>query len=150
MKLVLRRDFDDGACTLGKLTLDDWVRELIERPWVGGALGGVPGRSCVPIGTYALERHNSEAHPFTFALVNHALGVAHYPTPGVPRAACLIHPANWAYELRGCLAPGLTRLKSGDLWQVTQSRVAFQELSDRLPWIEGHSIEIVRVADLGG
>lgn len=143
--LTLRRDLDDGTCTMGTLTLEGFTCQTIERPWIGGALGGVPGRSCVPAGTYSLEKHNSEAHAFTWALVNESLGVSHYPVAGIPRAACLIHPANFAYELRGCIAPGLTRFRNATGWQVVSSRSAFGQLKDLLPWEDGHSLEIVGV-----
>ena len=147
MRLLLKRDFDDGSCSLGKLSLHDllgnvlWSCETIERPWIGGVVGGQPGRSCVPIGSYKLEKHDSEAHPRTWALVNHDVGVAHFPTAGVPRAACLIHPANFAFELRGCIAPGEARLKA-DNWQVLRSRLAFSKLRELLPWEDGHVLEI--------
>ena len=149
MNLILRRDYDDDSCTLGQLTVGDWACQTIERPWIGGSLGGQPGRSCVPIGRYQLEKHDTEAHPRTWALVNRMLGVVHYPVEGIPRAACLIHPANFAYELRGCIAPGMSRFQTASGWQMVSSRLAFDQLHGRLSWEDGHSLEIVRVADNG-
>jgi hypothetical protein len=44
----------------------------------------------------------------------------------------LIHAANYSHELRGCIAPGKSRLAparnpSGE-WMVTESRAAMNEL----------------------
>ena len=137
MKLTLERDLDDGTCTLGVLSLNGKTWQTIERPWIAGLLpGGLAGRSCVPVGHYELELHDSEAHPETWALVNPSLGVVHFP-PG-PRSACLIHPANYAHELRGCIAPGLVRATQA----VFNSREAFAQLKTALPWRSGHTLEI--------
>lgn len=35
-----------------------------------------------------------------------------------------IHPANWPFQLKGCIAPGMTKEKNG----VGQSRVAFDAI----------------------
>lgn len=147
MKLLLIRDRDDGICTLGTLQIFKVQRAMIkspvwqtlERPWVpnpSGAVGGEPGRSCVPPGVYELVLHDSELHPRTWALVNPKLGVTHYGPSN--RSAVLIHPANYPYELRGCIAPGMVRFAGS----VGQSRMAFEQIRDALPWINGHTIEI--------
>ena len=139
MNLVLERDTDDGTCSMGLLFLDEQRWYTIERPWIpdpSGAVGGQPGRSCVPLGVYQLVIHDSEAHPETWALVNPELGVTHFGPS--QRSAVLIHPANHAYELRGCIAPGKQRLHQS----VFQSRAAMRELQAALPWIEGHTLEI--------
>ena len=143
MNLLLIRDVDDGDCTLGTLLFAPTRREprwsTIERPWIpdpAGESGGLQGRSCVPPGTYELVLHDSEAHPETWALVNTALGVTHYGPS--QRSAVLIHPANHAWELRGCIAPGLIRLPH----MVGKSRDAFAQLKAALPWTNGHTLEI--------
>jgi hypothetical protein len=143
MNLLLIRDSDDGVCTLGVLSLgpnlDDPHWQTIERPWIAdltGKLGGLAGRSCVPPGNYDLVIHDSEAHPETWALVNPVLGVRHFPPS--ERSAVLIHPANYAHELRGCIAPGLIRAPRS----VLRSRDAFAQLKAVLPWRNGHTLEI--------
>lgn len=139
MILTLVRDLDDGTATLGLLTAANFTCHTIERPWKDNA----KGVSCVPVGTYTLQRHDSEAHHDTWALVNRDLGVLHYPDASLPdaRTACLIHPANWAYELRGCIAPGMTRVHT-EQWMVTRSREAFNALMDLLPFGTVHTLEI--------
>lgn len=139
MKLILTRDVDDGTCTLGVLSLSDRRWQTIERPWIAdpaGVPGGLQGRSCVPAGLYELVLHDSEAHPQTWALVNAKLGVTHFGPS--QRTACLIHPANYASELRGCIAPGMARAPRA----VVRSRDAFAELKLALPWTLGHTLLI--------
>lgn len=149
MKLLLRRDLDDGACTLGTLTLGFEIFQTIERPWISAPIGqgGAKGVSCVPKGLYKLVLHDSEAHPRTWALVNPELDVYHLPTDAplaqrqYARTAVLLHPANWPYELRGCIAPGMKRQQSEKGWMVTQSRIAWQRIQTGLPW-EEHQLSI--------
>jgi hypothetical protein len=50
----------------------------------------------------------------------------------------LIHPANYASELRGCIAPGLIRGPQS----MIRSRDALAQLKAALPWTNGHTIEI--------
>lgn len=120
----------------------------LERPWIssppvnlhdGMRAGewvappcGTKGVSCIPPGVYRLERHTTDAHPATFALVNPDLWVYHFesdvPTDrrGFARTAVLIHPANYVEELRGCIAPGLRKDSLASV--VHDSRAAFATL----------------------
>lgn len=152
MKLILIRDFHSNECTLGKLHIPaagrDFECDTIERPWIPTPLsrGGRKSESCVPTGIYRLERHNSEAHPDTWALVNPDLDVLHYEDRARPnaRALVLIHPANYARELRGCIAPGLRRAIDGEgFHMVTSSRLAMLEVRRFvLPSSDSHVLEI--------
>ncbi len=152
MKLLLRREPQQPShdCTLGLLFLADLSLVSLERPWRPSteSKGGTKGISCVPVGTYRLVRHNSDAHPMTWALVNEELDVVHYPGDGAAtaRSAVLIHPANWAFELRGCIAPGTRAAPSDRGFMVQDSRKAMKLLQDRMPWDDSHSIEIVEAA----
>jgi hypothetical protein len=105
---------------------------------------GRKGVSCIPRGSYRLEKHSSDAHPDTFALTNPDLWVYHWDSEvppdqkGFARTAVLIHPANYPEELRGCIAPGLRYLTSTS--EVTNSREAFGML---LPYLRaGDTFEI--------
>ena len=82
MRLLLSRD----PSSLGVLTVGPHSFQTIERPWLGNA----KGVSCVPVGTYRLEKHSTEAHPRTWALVNLELNVLHWPDAAYPnaRTAC--------------------------------------------------------------
>lgn len=151
MRLLLKRDYRADDCTMGVLTFstptDDYVAHTMERPWIPmpGAKGGLSGKSCVPEGIYQLERHSSEAHPNTWALVNSDLDVIHYEDRLRPLARCLvlIHVANYARELRGCIAPGRARaINSDGVRMVTHSKLAMLELKRLLPYDDQHELEI--------
>lgn len=151
MRLQLRRDYRHDTCTMGVLSFstpaDDFLCQTIERPWIAmpGSRGGLSGKSCVPEGTYKLERHNSEAHPNTWALVNPELDVVHWEDRERPHRRCLvlIHVANYARELRGCIAPGMGRtIDSDGTHMVTSSKLAMIELKRLLPWDDSHILEI--------
>lgn len=141
--MILERFAYDPEYTMGRLFLDDVVLWTIEQPWNNNQIG----KSCVPDGEYDLEPHSSKDHPHTWALVNHGLGIAHFPTPGVLRAACLIHSANWAFELEGCIAPGLTKViskKAGHEYamSVQNSRGAMDKLRSALGTIQNPKLII--------
>lgn len=152
MRLTLARTYEGDDCTLGVLTVSDMngqtlVLQTIEKPWVRGQYaGGVKGASCVPKGTYKLECHNSEAHPRTWALVNPELGVVHWPVDAAQgdRTVVLIHVANYAAELRGCIGVGLKTYHDDvrGVRMVTNSRQAMKALQDALTWSDEHEIEI--------
>lgn len=149
MHLLLERDTARADAMLGTIRVGTLILWTLERPWiaVAGALCGEPGLSCVPAGDYALELHDSVKHPKTFALLNPALHVYHQPgdIPAgcVGRSACLIHSANFASQVEGCIAVGRGRAIVNGLAMVTDSRAALSALLSALPWIEGHTISIV-------
>ena len=74
----------------------------LERPW----LDNLPFQSCIPTGTYALLPWKSpkygDCHIFVGGSVSLEEGSAE-------RYACLIHPANYARQLQGCLALGMKK-----------------------------------------
>jgi hypothetical protein len=89
-----------------------FVCHTIELPWADNR----PRRSCIPEGTYVLDKRWSTRHQW------------HLHITRVPkRSLVLIHPANNAKEeLQGCIAP-VTRITGegkGDL-----SRKAFEKLT---------------------
>jgi hypothetical protein len=139
MNLFLTRDFRDPTVTLGTLSVNDYRWQTLERPWIasGLSIAGTKGVSCVPAGIYKLVPHNSESHPKVWALVNPVLQVYHWdqdvpkPMLGIARTTVLIHSANYASELRGCIAPGKERKKNG-VWGVFRSRDALNELRNAM------------------
>lgn len=144
MNLVLLRDTALPTCTLGVLSVEAQTFQTLECPWVPGPPGGTPGVSCVPVGTYQLIQHDTEAHPRSFALVNPDLHVYHLQVPaGLPgRATCLIHIANYVSELRGCIALGMERREVGTQWELNHSRIAVNRFYTLVPWTVGHTLEI--------
>lgn len=151
MRLLLTRDYHGDDCTQGTLSFstptEDFDCQTMERPWIESEFskGGLSGKSCVPVGEYKLERHNSEAHPNTWALVNSDLDVIHYENAGRPDARCLvlIHVANYARELRGCIAPGRSRtVDVNGVRMVSQSRLAMVDIKRLVPWTDEHTLII--------
>lgn len=134
--LNLVRDISTAQITLGWLSFGNKKWASLERPWLIDPFGkgGLKGFSCVPVGEYQLVPYDSEAHQKVWALVNPQLDVYRDPI-SVPahkqsfaRTCVLIHVANFAHELRGCIALGKTRSKDQTQWMVRNSRDAINEL----------------------
>jgi hypothetical protein len=150
VKLILRRlaKQPDPRCTLGTLFVSTELTFCtLERPWLPSEIcrGGADRISCVPPALYRLEKHDSEKHPQTWALVNSAFDVVHFDPKESPqlRSEILIHVANYPRELAGCIAVGThagPAASSG--YQVFESRVAMKLLQLRVPWTNEHTIEI--------
>ena len=115
MILTLRRFADSPMGTFGRLTLPDgWGCFTVERPWAQNK----PGVSCIPVGTYQLKLDQY-----------HKGGYPAYEVTGVPnRARILIHRANRAEEVEGCIAPGTSLGSIQGEWAVTNSGTAFDHL----------------------
>lgn len=151
MHLILLRDLStDLSRTFGVLTTDGLLLQTLELPWVpadDGSPCGHQDTSCLPAGRYSMALHNSAAHPRTWALVNPALGVYHLPTdiPAgiIARAVCLLHSANIIEQLRGCVAVGESRSYLNGEPDVAQSVIAMGQLQAAVPWIEGHTLDII-------
>ena len=155
--LQLNRDYFTSYCTLGYLqdpvTGRKWA--TIERPWVPSSYtpAGVKGASCIPLGEYRVMRYSSDAHPNVYALSAPNLDVYATEADVLPakreysRTRCLIHPANWAHELRGCIAPGKDRFKGPTgFWQVRYSRDAINEIRNLL----GSALDVRLTISSGG
>jgi hypothetical protein len=144
MNLILKRYILTETETQGVLTVGGSVFFTIEQPWKDN----LKGHSCVPLGTYALIPHSSEKHPNTWALDNPALKVYAEPAGNEPddaRTDCLIHPANWAFQLEGCIAPGMGKADSDKGPMVTRSREAFGTIQKLLGiGSTGHTLEIIQ------
>ena len=95
--LHLIRDIDTGKETLGRLYVDnEWVCYTIERPW----LDNQRRISCIPTGTYPLftKEYGRFWDKYKFPIP--ILGNTN------PRSEILIHPANYAKDLAGCIGLG--------------------------------------------
>lgn len=148
MKITLLRYGYLPECTLGKLLLPELTLHTIERPWVpdpDGHPGGHQGQSCVPDGLYRLVPHHSAKFPFSYALVNETLGVYHDFRPVAQswgRTAILVHSANRAGELLGCIAPGMRRGMLAGQMAVLDSVAAMDKLRAILGREEEHYVQI--------
>ena len=144
-----------AVSTLGTLEAGGRRWPTVERPWLPASDGpaGVPERSCIGVGTYRLEPRETDARGKHFILSNPLLRVYHHqkdvPRGQYGRFLILIHAANWAHELLGCIAPGKVRLApraSGnpfDEWMVVQSKAALNELRTVLTSGYDHQLQIM-------
>jgi len=102
--------------TLGRLILPGTVLYTIERPW----LDNTPFKSCIPEGVYNVGKYSSPKYPDVWELKD------------VPeRTHILIHAANWAKDVQGCIGVGMD-LAPGEWW-VTYSKNALTILRTLLP-----------------
>lgn len=104
-------------CVIGELHIPNQHSfYTIERPWRNNE----PNVSCIPEGLY-------ECRPFSgnrFKNVWQLMNVTN-------RTYILIHAGNWAKDVEGCIAVGMT-LSSTD-YMVLNSNDAIDELRDLLP-----------------
>ncbi len=88
----------DGYATFGSLIIENkLICNTLELPW----LNNIPFKSCVPIGCYKLAIRTKWKHSDDYGHTFELKGEGVKDRPG-----CLIHPANWPYQLHGCIAPG--------------------------------------------
>lgn len=105
--LILQRWADHSEHgMIGELFFDgEKICETIERHWIDNQ----PFISCVPHGTYQLVPFLRGNEDHVYALYNPELNVyinAEDRLDTNDRYSILIHVANWAEELAGCIAPG--------------------------------------------
>lgn len=132
--------------TPGTLNCGSFAFHTIEREW----LDNRPGQSCIPTGRYRLEPYSSKKYPNHYALVNHDLDVfaraGDIPKGIKGRWGILIHIANIARQLEGCIAvgmsPGYTTIDRRVGFGVLHSTPAFNTLMSLLGSDEEHFITI--------
>jgi Family of unknown function (DUF5675) len=120
-KVFLNRFKSEKTQTLGDLIyMGKVVAKTMELPWLGNA----NRISCIPVGTYKVERRRSQKY-----------GI-HFHVTGVPkRSLILIHHANYYHDLLGCIGVGATHVdidKDGYL-DITSSKAKMKELLRILP-----------------
>lgn len=99
-------------------TESDFLCFTIERPW----LDNKPQVSCIPAGTYDVEKYISPKHGDVWQIMN------------VPnRSNIELHPANFSSQLLGCIAPGTAMGNIGGIPAVLNSKAAFLMLKNKLP-----------------
>ena len=122
-RLTLTRRWYEDERTLGELHCGSEFVAFTMEP--GKADTDAPR---VPVGFYALERHDEPGFRYrdTWALVGR--DVSHQPVPGIPRSAVLFHAGNRDEETRGCILLGLRIGRLEDETAVMESRVAMGRL----------------------
>lgn len=133
--LLLERKPTTETETEGFLSFPLTVLATIEQEWrpnPTGAPGGTPFNSCVPVGVYQLRPHVHHGKD-VLALVNEDLGV-YYLEENMPDAGgrfmVLIHTANWAHDVVGCIGPGLGKADSDQGPMVQSSSSAMKRIME--------------------
>jgi len=101
--------------TFGRLTFDDFSCYTVERPWDGNK----PYVSCIPEGEYVLERYNSPKFGKVYAVNGGTVSVTEDINHS--RSAILIHAANVASDLEGCIGLGDSLGFVKNQWAVLNS-----------------------------
>lgn len=121
--------------TEGFLTLPgSGLLATIERPWIeapDNAPGGLPFKSCVPVGKYQLIPHTRPDGSEVVALIGEAQGVYYLDEDrpnAIGRYLCLFHVANWAHDVVGCIGPGLYHKDSNQGRMVSSSGKSMRRL----------------------
>ncbi|ASM53677.1 hypothetical protein PNIG_a1528 [Pseudoalteromonas nigrifaciens] len=129
MKLLLKRFPTPAGIfgTFGELYVDgELFCYTVEREWKNNE-GYV---SCVPVGIYDFLPHESPRYGDCYALEQEKLGVTRYGPS--QRTHVLMHVANKASQLAGCIAPGDGLGSVSGEWAVTNSENTFNKLMDLL------------------
>ncbi len=96
----------------------------IERPWIDNR----PYISCIPSGEYILQPHTSVKYGEVWAVVGGTVSL--HAGGSAQRFAVLVHPANYASQLQGCIALGTRTGKHIDgSYAVWNSQEALAELT---------------------
>lgn len=135
MLIRLKRFSYSDTETEGVLHVGDRQFATIEKPWVpnpNGARGGKPFESCIPDGLYALSPWVRPSGERCWIISQASNGVYKHPSdlpgPDSGRYLCLIHAGNFAADVVGCVAPGLTRRPISNRFAVRDSNAAMREL----------------------
>ena len=133
---IERAYLPDG--TFGDLSVDDvYFSHTIEPPWRNNE----KSLSCIQEGLYWLIPHVSPKYGKCFIVVNQALGVVVSHDEGL-RWGILFHPANWPYQLHGCIAPVKQLMVLGGKYGGNRSRETTEKLFELLG-DEEHQLEII-------
>ena len=121
VRLLRTSTSKDG--TFGTLVGMDFDFYSLELPWLdanGDGLGD-PQKSCITPGTYECAWRTSPKYGPCFEVT------------GVEgRSHILIHPANWASQLLGCIALGKGRGVLNGKPAITQSKQAIKEFHEAM------------------
>lgn len=128
-RIIIERFCDSDKMGVFGEVLIDGVHQCytVEQPWNDN----IPFESCVPAGDYELVGYDSPKYGRTYALKNLALDVGVFEQDA-RRYACLIHSANLADELQGCIACGVELGVLHGLWSVGMSRRATKSLLNKI------------------
>jgi hypothetical protein len=131
--ITLTRFKSTSDGTFGVMKVNGKKYYTVEQPWNNNE----PFKSCVPSGEYTLSPHESGKYGDVLCMVNND-GVTHFKEANTKRYACLIHVANYAKDVEGCIGLGVGYNTN----MVTSSRKAISEFYDMISPNESHSLII--------
>lgn len=137
MKVKIERAYLPEG-TFSDLSIDgNYFCHTVERAWDNNK----SMISCIPEGIYNLTPHVSPKYGECFIVSNKDIGVAKYKTSSM-RWGILLHPANWPYQLNGCIAPVKQLMVIGGKYGGNNSRATTKDLFEELGF-EKHELEII-------
>lgn len=125
--LILKRKYEKTQ-TLGNLTGPGINLVTMELKW----LNNLPQKSCIPEGTYVALPRSSPKYGKHFHIQN------------VPnRDLILVHAANFASDLLGCIGAGksFADINSDGIMDIASSKAAMAELLSKFP--KGFNLTII-------
>lgn len=107
-------------CVLNNYETILYSCKTLELPWNDNK----KNNSCIPLGTYKVDKYNSQKFGLCFKLRN---------VPG--REGILIHAGNYNSQTQGCILVGerFKDIDSDRLTDITNSKKTLNELLDLLP-----------------
>lgn len=121
-QVFLKRIKSDDKITLGYLLDFDRPKielcKILENPW----LNNQQNISCIPKGTYIVEKYSSEKYPDVWEIKNVA-----------NRTYILIHAGNFLKDTQGCVLVGQSFKQYKDSFMVTNSAKTLNFLRAYLP-----------------
>lgn len=125
MKAFLTRLYDDGRQTLGILQVFGGIVKQFECKTLELAWKNNQRQiSCIPVGTYAVKKHNSPSKGLCFQVQN------------VPdRSHILLHSGSFYIDTLGCILLGkdFIDLNNDGLTDITHSKLTIQKLLSIMP-----------------
>lgn len=137
LTLIRERAISTSTETQGTLRIGDLVLFTIEQPWNNNVIG----HSCIPTGSYRVIPHVSPTKGDCWIIDGPAQNVYAENPPSGGRSLILIHSANFASQLEGCIAPGMNRGQIDGIDAVLSSREAMTQLQSILGRSEVHSLD---------
>ncbi len=117
MEIAVARIWKTDVAVTGTFSVDGVQKYFsLELPELFEGQPNVPDKTCIPVGTYDVQRlwsnHWNQMMP-------HVVGV-----PG--RSEVEIHVANFPHDILGCIGIGMKRISDT---QIAESREAFEEFN---------------------
>lgn len=134
MKIEMIRYESTSDGVFGILKVNGEKFHTVEKPWNNNE----PFESCIPAGNYKLVPHDSAKYGVVLCMINPELNITRYQEVESKRYACLIHPANYAKDVEGCIGLGKARYEN----MVTHSRKTTAHFYSLVDPTESHDLSI--------